>query len=32
MADWRYEVGKGDTLLGYREWVAQQREIAEAGV
>ena len=28
MADWRHEVGNGDTLLGYPAWVVQQREMA----
>lgn len=25
--DWRYEVANGDTRLGYREWVENQRDI-----
>ena len=24
--DWQYEVGNGDTLLGYREWLEHQIE------
>ena len=28
MSDWRYEVGEGDTLLGYADWVANQREFS----
>lgn len=28
-ADWEYEVGNGDTNLGYWEWVDNQREMAE---
>ncbi len=28
--DWRYEVANGDTRLGYREWVAQQRDAGKA--
>jgi len=24
--DWRYEVGNGDTVLGYRDWVANRDE------
>jgi len=27
MADWRYEVANGAELRGYRDWVAQQRQL-----
>jgi hypothetical protein len=30
MSDWQYEVGNGDTLLGYRDWIDIQRAAAEA--
>jgi hypothetical protein len=26
LSDWRYEVGNGDTILGYTDWVAHQKE------
>ncbi|MFZ2527646.1 MAG: hypothetical protein WAX14_08335 [Rhodococcus sp. (in: high G+C Gram-positive bacteria)] len=26
VSDWQYEVGNGDTRLGYWEWVAAQLE------
>lgn len=28
-ADWQHEVANLDTTLGYRDWIAHQREIAE---
>ncbi len=29
LADWKYEVANGDTLLGFADWVAHQREIVD---
>ena len=29
ISDWQYEVANGDTVLGYSEWVTQQRALAE---
>lgn len=29
VADWRYEVGNDNTRLGYRDWVASQRDQEE---
>ncbi len=29
--DWQYEVGNGDTRLGYHEWVQQQKELRMMG-
>ena len=29
LEDWEYEVGNGDTRLGYRKWVEHQREMDE---
>lgn len=30
IGDWMYEVGEGDTVLGYKEWVEHSRERDEA--
>lgn len=27
--DWQYEVANGDTRLGYDEWVASRKELAD---
>lgn len=29
-SDWQSEVANGDTRMGYRDWVAGQRELAAA--
>lgn len=30
LADWKYEVGNGDTLLGYHQWVSNRAEDNDA--